>query len=80
MKAAARDEIELSLAEAAKAAALAYLPEVEVAKSLAVSWEAECKRIKAEAFMGKLKVGAGSLLVGVCLGATAVALMGGMAR
>jgi hypothetical protein len=80
VKAAAREEIERSVAEAAKAAAIAYLPQVEAAKSLADSWEAECKRIKAEAFMGKLKVGAGSLVIGVCLGATAVALIGGIAR
>lgn len=80
VKAAAREEIERSVAEAAKAAALAYLPQVEAAKSLAASWEAECVRIKAEAFTGKLKIGAGSLVVGLCLGATAAALMGGMGR
>lgn len=80
VKAAAREEIEQSAAEAAKAAALAYLPQVEAAKNLAASWEAECGRIKAEAFLGKLKVGAGSLVIGVCLGVVATAFMGGVAR
>jgi hypothetical protein len=49
----AAEEIERAAGEAAKATALEYAGELAAARSLAGSWEAECRRLRAEAVRGK---------------------------
>ena len=73
---AAEEEIERSAAEAVKATVLIYLPEAEEAKRNAQAWETECKRIKAEAFKGKVITGVGAFSLGLCLGAAAAFITG----